>query len=136
MPFPANTPESTPVINQVLHLFETGSPEIMAQVAPDIDFRIDHYRDETDVSWQSAKDIEGFGAVLTRLATDVFPSGTKILGVETQALGNNWFSTRFEQKFFYAQRGRMVESVTYITTHETDGKMDFFREIVTTITDI
>ena len=136
MPTPAHTPEATPVINHVLHLFEAGSPEIMAYVAADIDFRIDHYRDETDVSWQSAKDIEGFGAVLTRLATDVFPSGTKILGIETRSLGDNWFSTRFEQRFFYAQRGRMVESVTHITTHETDGKMDFFREIVTTITDI
>ncbi|UWQ30895.1 hypothetical protein K3557_04015 [Leisingera sp. M523] len=125
-----------PVIAQVLKHFEAGDPAIMGLIAADIDFRIDHYKDDADIAWQSATDIEGFAQVLTRLGQEVFPQGTQILAADTQDLGNGWFLTRFEQRFFYARSAAMAESVTFITTHQEDGKMDFFREVVTTVTEI
>ncbi|WP_417669355.1 hypothetical protein [Roseibium sp.] len=128
-----HSPETAPIIDTVLRLFEAGDQSILNHIAPDIDFRIDHFRDEADVSWQNATNIQEFITVLTRLASDVFPKGTTIVGLATQGLGNGWAFTRFEQRFFYAVQNREVQSVTYITSHETVGKMDFFRETVTTI---
>ena len=93
-------------------------------IAQDIDFRIDHFGDETDVSWQSAK------------TQDVFPKGTESLGIDTQNLGAGWHLTCFNQRFFYGVRQREVTSLTYITSHETDGKVDFFRETVTNIVNV
>ena len=131
------TAETQPqIIDQVLRLFEAGDAAIMSHIAADIDFRIDHYKDETDVSWQRAQGIAEFGALLQRLGTEVFPQGTRILGLQTTALCDGWAVTRFEQEFFYALRGHRVHSVTYITSHQTEGKMDFFREVVTTVDDI
>ncbi|OBY26099.1 hypothetical protein [Leisingera sp. JC1] len=125
-----------PVIGQLLKLFEAGDPAIMNLIAPGIDFRIDHYRDDADISWQAATDAEGFARLLARLGQEVFPQGTRILESATQDLGDGWFLTRFRQRFFYARAGAVVESGTLITTHQEDGKIDFFREVVTSVTEI
>ncbi|MHA7773338.1 hypothetical protein [Roseibium sp. M-1] len=130
--FPLNRAEPI-AIHNVLNLFEQGSPELVAHLAPELDFRIDHYKDETDVSWQVAGSLQEIGCVLQRLATEVFPKGTKILGLGSRALGDGWYVTRFKQRFYYPVREAECESLTYILSHETDGKLDFFRETVTTV---
>lgn len=123
-------------IQQVLSKFETGDASIFTHLADNIDFRIDHFQDETDVSWQVAQSTEEMMTVMQRLATEVFPQGTKILSKETTDLGNGWHNTRLNQRFFYAVRQKDVESVTYILSHEVAGKVDYFRETVTTVDDI
>ncbi|GAB2187521.1 hypothetical protein [Roseibium sp. LAB1] len=120
-------------IHRVLDLFEKGSPELFGELSDQLDFRIDHYRDETDISWQTASGLEEMAVVLQRLAQEVFPKGTHVLGLASQALGQGWFFTRFEQRFFYPVKDCECESITYILSHESDGKLDFFRETVTTI---
>jgi hypothetical protein len=120
-------------IHRVLDLFEKGSPELFAELSDQFDFRIDHYRDETDVSWQVASGLAEMAIVLQRLASEVFPRGTHVLGLASRALGQGWFLTRFEQRFFYPVRDCECESVTFIVSHESEGKLDFFRETVTTI---
>lgn len=127
-------PRTEPIaIHRVLDLFEKGSPELFGELSEQLDFRIDHYRDETDVAWQVASGLEEMAGVLQRLAQDVFPKGTHILALASQALGQGWFLTRFEQRFFYPVRNCECESITYILNHEDNGKLDFFRETVTTI---
>lgn len=127
-------PRSEPIaIHRVLYLFEKGSPDLLALMAEDLDFRIDHYRDETDVSWQVASSQQEMIAVLQRLAQEVFTRGTRIAGLESAALGDGWFVTRFHQVFYYEVRQCECESVTFILSHETDGKLDFFRETVTNV---
>ena len=125
--------EAPIAIHRVLNFFEQGAPELVAHLAPELDFRIDHYRDETDVSWQVARNLQEIGGVLQRLATEVFPKGTKVLELTSQALGDGWHVTRFKQRFYYPVRENECESLTYILSHETDGKLDFFRETVTTV---
>lgn len=120
-------------IHRVLDLFEKGSPELFGELSDQLDFRIDHYRDETNISWQTASGLEEMAVVLQRLAQEVFPKGTHVLGLASQALGQGWFFTRFEQRFFYPVKDCECESITYILSHESDGKVDFFRETVTTI---
>ncbi|MFS4580594.1 hypothetical protein [Phaeobacter sp. C3_T13_0] len=134
----ANSASKQPIIEQLLRLFEAGDPALMGFIAPDIDFRIDHYRDGdgADVSWQQASDIEGFGVILSRLGPEVFPQGTKIIDLRTQDLGDGWCNTRFCQRYHYAVRDRMVESLTFILSHQNNGQIDYFRETVTTVTDI
>lgn len=123
-------------IQNILSKFETGDASIFSHFADDIDFCIEHYRDDTDVAWQVAKNVQQLGALMGRLGSEVFPQGTKVLGRDTTELGDGWYMTRFEQRFFYAVRQNMVESRTYIISHEIDGKLDYFRETVTTVTDI
>ncbi|UWQ78161.1 hypothetical protein K3725_12630 [Leisingera sp. S132] len=130
------TAAQRPVIDQVLKQFEAGDPAILGLIAPDIDFRIDHYKDDADISWQAATGIEDFAKVLARLGQEIFPQGTLILESTSQDLGGGWFLTRFRQRFYYALAGAMVESGTLITTHQEDGKIDFFREVVTSVTEI
>lgn len=125
------TTETQPLIDTLLRKFAAGDPGLMGLIASDIDFAIEHYRDDADTSWQRAHGIEGFGAVLTRLGSDIFPQGTRIITLESRALGDGWHHTRFEQEFFYGLRGCMVRSVTFILSHEAGGKLDFFREVVT-----
>jgi hypothetical protein len=120
-------------IHTILNLFEQGSPDLLAYLAPDLDFRIDHYRDETDVSWQIARNLQELGCMLQRLAQEVFPKGTKILGLDSRALGDGWFVTCFKQRFYYPVRESDCESLTYILSHEAGGRLDFFRETVTTV---
>ncbi|MDF3415069.1 hypothetical protein HKX54_11435 [Sulfitobacter sp. M57] len=123
-------------IEQIIAKFTAGDPTLFEHMAPDIDFRIDHYRDDTDVSWQAADNLPDLMALFGRLAEEVFPKGTKALEVTTTALGNGWHLTRFQQQFFYGVRQCDVTSATYITSHEADGLLDYFRETVTTVDNI
>lgn len=123
-------------IQQVLSKFETGDASIFTHLADNIDFRIDHFQDDIDVSWQVAQSTEEMMTVMQRLAAEVFPQGTKILSKETTDLGNGWHNTRLNQRFFYAVRQKDVESITYILSHEAEGKVDYFRETVTTVDDL
>ncbi|MEP4039043.1 hypothetical protein [Pseudophaeobacter sp.] len=131
---PTNLEET--VIGQVLRKFISGDVSLFELISEDIDFRIDHFRDEVDVSWQKAKSREGMIEVIARLGQEVFPKGTKALGLESVDLGNGWHLTRFEQEFFYGVRQCDVSSLTFIVSHEADGFLDFFRETVTNVTDI
>ena len=93
-----------------------------------------HYRDDADVAWQQAQGKAGVLAVLQRLATEIFPQGTRILRAHSQALGDGWVLTQFHQRFHYGLQQREVESQTWIVSHSRDGLLDYFRETVATIT--
>ena len=133
---PASALTSDAAIHLLLHKFAQGDTSLLTHVAEAIDFRIDHYDDEADVSWQTAQTLPELIALLGQLTQDVFPKGTKALGIDTYSLGNGWHFTRFHQQFFYGVRQREVTSQTYITSHEIDGKVDFFRETVTNIVEL
>ncbi|MDE4133994.1 hypothetical protein PXK00_12795 [Phaeobacter sp. QD34_3] len=130
---PAASVTQAPLIEQVLRLFEAGDPAILTLLAEDIDFRIDHYKDDADTAWQQARGMGAFGPVLQRLGQEIFPQGTRIRDLTTKTLCDGWAVTRMEQEFFYPRRNGMVNSVTYIITHEEAGQIDYFRETVTTI---
>lgn len=122
-------------IDHVLAAFAQGDvPALLGRVADDLDFRIDHYRDDADTSWQLATSKADLVTVLQRLATEVFPRGTQILHTHSQPLGNDWVLTQFQQRFFYAVQQREVESLTWIVSHSQGDQIDYFRETVTTIT--
>lgn len=128
----AQTPTETPAaIAQLLQKFAAGDPGLMAHIAEDIDFRIDHYADDLDVNWQAGKGLAAMGPILARLGTEVFPQGTEALEIEAQPLGDGWHLTRFHQRFFYGLQAQTVTSLTYILSHEVAGKVDYFRETVT-----
>ena len=130
------TPATYP-IDQVLAAFAQGDvPTLLNVIADDVDFRIDHYRDDADTSWQVAGNKAELLAVLQRLGAEVFPRGTAIVRTHSQDLGNGWVLTQFHQRFFYAVQQREVESVTWITSHSQGGQLDYFRETVTTITPV
>lgn len=127
----------TSAIESLLRKFVANDPTLISYMAPDIDFRIDHFRDEADVSWQVGKGMKDIGQILTRLASDIFPKGTEALAITTQALPQDgWMFTTFEQKFFYGVRGRICTSVTLILSHESNGQVDYFRETVTNIVNV
>ena len=131
------TPLATHPIDQVLMAFAQGDvPTLLNMIADDVDFRIDHYRDDADTSWQVARSKAELLAVLQRLGAEVFPRGTAIVRTHSQDLGNGWVLTQFHQRFFYAVQQRDVESVTWITSHSQGGQLDYFRETVTTITPV
>ena len=131
------TPLATHPIDQVLMAFAQGDvPTLLNVIADDVDFRIDHYRDDADTSWQVARSKAALLAVLQRLGAEVFPRGTAIVRTHSQDLGNGWVLTQFHQRFFYAVQQRDVESVTWITSHSQGGQLDYFRETVTTITPV
>ncbi len=126
------TPTETPAaIAQLLQKFAAGDPDMMAHIAEEIDFRIDHYADDLDVSWQAGKGLAAMGPILARLGAEVFPQGTEALEIEAQPLGDGWHLTRFHQRFFYGLKAQTVTSLTYILSHEVAGKVDYFRETVT-----
>lgn len=124
--------EST-VIGQVLHKFAAGDPSFFELIAEDIDFRIDHFRDETDTSWQQANSRDELMGVVGRLGEEIFPQGTNVLGIEVSELGEGWHLTCFNQRFFYGVRQRIVTTLTYILSHEAEGELDYFRETVANI---
>ncbi|WP_278923739.1 hypothetical protein [Pseudophaeobacter profundi] len=125
------------VIDQVIAKFCAGDMTLFDDMADDIDFRIDHYRDaDTDVSWQQADTKPSLMGLFARLGKEIFPQGTQALEVQTSALGAGWHLTRFQQQFFYGQRQREVRSLTHIISHEAEGLLDYFRETVTTIENI
>lgn len=128
-------PQGT-VIGRILEKFAAGDLTLFEAIAEDIDFRIDHFRDETDTTWQSAMTREGLMAMFARLGSEVFPQGTEALGIECFDLGEGWYLTRFNQRFFYGVRQKVVTSLTYIVSHEADGLLDYFRENVTNTVDV
>ncbi|WP_428647186.1 hypothetical protein [Roseibium sp.] len=130
-------PRSEPIaIHRVLDHFEKQSPELFGCLSENLDFRIDHFHDEADVSWQSASSLAEMAAVLQRLAVDIFPKGTKVTGMSSLDLGDGWFVTRFTHRFYYGVRQCNCESATIIVSHESDGKLDYFRETVTDVTSL
>jgi hypothetical protein len=130
MHFTSVAPETT-VIGQLLAKFVAGDPTLFEMVAEDVDFRIDHFRDDVDTGWQQAHARQDLMMVMGRLGQEVFPQGTEALGVACLALGEGWHLTRFNQRFFYGVRQRMATSMTYIISHEAEGRLDYFRETVT-----
>ncbi|MEP2718007.1 hypothetical protein [Pseudophaeobacter sp.] len=134
-PIQKDTPDTA--IESLLRKFVAGDPDLVSHMAPDIDFRIDHFRDEADVSWQVGKGLADIATILPRLASEIFPKGTEALAITPQILPQEgWILTTFEQKFFYGLRGRMCTSLTLILSHEADGKVDYFRETVTEVLDL
>ncbi len=128
------TPTHSP-IDRVLAAFEKGDvPTLLGSIADDIDFRIDHYRDDADTAWQVARNKAELMTVVQRLGPEVFPQGTHIVHTHSQDLGNDWVITQLHQRFIYAVQQREVESVTWIVSHSQNGQVDYFRETVTTIT--
>lgn len=125
--------ENVPVIQTLLQHFEAGSPELLGCVTEDIDLRIEHYRDDTDVSWQRAESIQGLVALLGRLTAEIFPQGTKILGLDCRHLGDGWYQTEFVQTFWYPLEEQKVVGRSLFISHEAQGKVDFLREIVTSV---
>ena len=130
------TPVSDTAIGQLLSRFVQGDASMLSYVADDIDFRIDHFKDELDTSWQAAGSLTALLAVLDRLGKEVFPKGTQALGIDTFSLGGGWNLTRFHQQFYYGVRQCEVTSLTHIISHETDGKVDYFRETVTEVSNL
>lgn len=120
-------------IHRVLNLFEAGDMTLLKFLANDIDLRIDHYKDNADTSWQSCGNKDEFITVLIRLGKEVFPKGTHVTSLTSEALGDGWFITTFDQSFWYGIEGRDVDSRTYIVSHELNGQVDYFRENVTTM---
>ncbi|MGE4328316.1 MAG: hypothetical protein AB7E21_19720, partial [Pseudodonghicola sp.] len=82
-----DTPETGATITTLLRKFTAADPSMFDLVAPDIDFRIDHYRDEADTGWQIARSLPELIGVVQRLGQEIFPKGTRLQCVETRALG-------------------------------------------------
>ena len=121
------------VIHNLLNKFEKGDMALLELIAEDIDFRIDHYRDDADTHWQQCQSKEGFINVLTRLGAEIFPKGTAINELTSEELGDGWYLTTFDQSFWYGLVEKDVKSRTYIISHELNGQIDYFRENVTTL---
>ena len=121
------------VIHQLLNHFEKGDMALLELIADDIDFRIDHYKDEADTSWQQCQNKEEFINVLTRLSSEIFPKGTLITALASESLGDGWYLTTFGQSFWYGLIEKDVTSKTFIISHELDGQVDYFRESVTSL---
>lgn len=127
---------SDTVIGQVLAKFAVGDPSLFELIAEDIDFRIDHFRDEVDTEWQKADTRDALMSLVGRLGEEIFPKGTEALGIDSFELGNGWHLTCFNQRFFYGVRQKNVTSLTYIVSHEENGALDYFRENVTNIVEV
>ena len=68
---------SDTVIGQVLAKFVVGDPSLFELIAEDIDFRIDHFRDEVDTDWQKADTRDALISLVGRLGEEIFPKGTE-----------------------------------------------------------
>lgn len=128
------TQAETKTIDTILRAFENGDvATLLAHVDDGIDFRIDHYQDDTDVSWQKAAGRGELLGLLQRLGAEIFPKGTKMLEVSSNPLGGGWVLTKLQQRFFYGVRQQTVDSATWIISHSRDGKCDYFRETVANV---
>ncbi|WP_375573168.1 hypothetical protein ABWH92_06335 [Ahrensia marina] len=127
---------SDTVIGQILAKFAVRDPSLFELIAEDIDFRIDHFRDEVDTEWQKAETRDSLMSLVGRLGSEIFPKGTEALAIDSFELGEGWHLTCFHQRFFYGLRQQNVTSVTYIVSHEENGVLDYFRENVTNIVDV
>lgn len=129
-----NAKITTYPIDAVLSAFAGGDVEnLLRHIDDQIDFRIDHYQDEADISWQKAADKAGLIQVLQRLAAEVFPQGTRILSTSSTPLGNDWVITKLHQQFYYGVQDQEVDSLTWIVSHSEEGRVDYFRETVTNV---
>jgi hypothetical protein len=124
------------LIHQLLNKFEVGDMSLLELISDNIDFRIDHYADDADIDWQACDSKLDFIALLTRLTSDIFPQGTKIIHISSTSLKKGWHLTTFEQQFFYGVKQTEVFSRTFIISHEANGKIDYFREHVVEILDL
>lgn len=128
------TQADTKTIDTILRAFEQGdAATLLGHIDDNIDFRIDHYQDESDVSWQKAAGKAELLALLQRLGTEIFPKGTKMLEVNSQHLGDGWALTKLQQQFYYGAQQQTVDSATWIVSHSKDGKCDYFRETVANV---
>lgn len=129
-----NQPTAVHPIDIVLQAFAQGDADTLLRHIDDkIDFRIDHYQDDTDVSWQRAESKQELVQLLQRLGTEVFPKGTRIVSTSSTPLGGDWVITQLRQQFYYGVQERMVDSQTWIVSHSSQGRCDYFREIVGTV---
>ena len=65
-------------IDRVLAAFEKGDvPTLLGSVADDMDFRIDHYRDDADTSWQVARNKADLLAVVSGIYAAQDPVATQ-----------------------------------------------------------
>lgn len=125
---------NTPIaIHQLMNKFEKGDMTLLESVSDSIDLSIEHYQDETDVSWQVCTNKEGFMGLLGRLGKEVFPKGTKITNLCSQDMGSGWYSTQLSQTFWYGVMENKVEGRSLIISHEEGGVVDYFREIVMSV---
>jgi len=120
-------------IHQLMNKFELQDMSLLDHVADNIDLAIEHYQDETDVTWQQCTDKEGFVRVLGRLAEEVFPKGTQIVALSSESLGEGWIITRLTQRFWYAVMEQEVIGHSVIVSHEHKHTVDYFREIVQSV---
>lgn len=120
-------------IHQLMNKFEASDMGLLDHIADDIDLQIEHYQDETDVSWQICKTKQDFLVVLSRLGQEVFPKGTQILQLSSESLGNGWYTTTLSQTFRYAVQEQQVVGNSIIISHEDNGVVDYFREVVQSV---
>jgi len=129
----SHSAESQPAISKLLTAFAAGDPALFTYLDDKIDLRIEHYDDPTDVSWQQAQGLAELGELLGRLGTDVFPQGTRILGLECRQLGDGWYHTEYVQRFWYPVQGQEVIGRSVFISHELNDQVDYLREIVLSI---
>ena len=125
---------NTPIaIHQLMNKFETGDMTLLEHISDGIDLAIEHYQDEADVEWQRCKNKQGFISLLGRLSEEIFPKGTKITNLNSRDLGDGWYSTQLSQTFWYGVVEETVEGKSIILSHEAEGVVDYFREVVQSV---
>lgn len=117
-------------IHNVINAFEKMDMGLFEYIAEDVDLAIDHYKDDADTKWQQCQSKQEMAGLLGRLAQDVFPKGTHVLALSSQALGDGWYITTFSQQFWYGILSKEVIGKSLIVSHELDGQVDYFRETV------
>lgn len=120
-------------IHELMNLFERGDMSLLEKVTDDIQLSIDHFKHDADTEWQQCEDKQGLLRVLTRLAEEVFPRGTEITQLSSQSLGKGWYLTNLEQRFWYGLEQKNVKGSSFILSHEEDGRIDYFKETVTSV---
>lgn len=120
-------------IHNVINAFEKMDMGLFEYIAEDVDLAIDHYKDDADTKWQQCQSKQEMAGLLGRLAQDVFPKGTHVLALSSQALGDGWYITTFSQQFWYGILSKEVIGKSLIVSHELDGQVDYFRETVQTV---
>lgn len=117
-------------IHNVMNAFEKMDMGLFDYVTDDIDLAIGHYKDDADTKWQQCQSKQKMSELLGRLAQDIFPHGTRILELSSQALGGGWYITTFSQQFWYGILSKEVIGKSLIVSHELNGQVDYFRETV------
>ena len=123
-------------IHNLMNEFELGGIGLFDYVDTELDLSIDHFKDDADTQWQKSKNAMELGNLFGRLQTEIFPKGTKILRLESQSLGEGWYITHLSQQFWYGLKKEEVIGRSLILSHESDGKVDYFRETVQSVIEI